>query len=263
VREWAELIHFERFGIIGGEPLLNPELGDWLHGLRELMPETPLLLVTNGTRLVYVPGLIRLLVECAPIQMDVTPHLDPVAADRDLNHLIETSGYPFRRDAVTYEDIDGKECPKTVFSLAEPSVSVELFSARFFIKSFKGFAEDMRPWGHDDPGGAIAMCACRYCPLLYDGRLYKCSPIALLKDHLSRVGLLDCPDWQPFLRYKGVSPSDDRAVIEQFVQSFGEPEDISRMCPSNRVRDAWIEHSTTVTTKKQWLAAHGSKWPPG
>ena len=45
---WLKRLDLECIGIMGGEPFMNPDLKNWLHGLRELLPNTQIRLPTNG-----------------------------------------------------------------------------------------------------------------------------------------------------------------------------------------------------------------------
>jgi hypothetical protein len=67
MREWGEYININFAVILGGEPLLNPTVTDWVRGLREIWPydhtgKNPegghgFQLLTNGSRLSQVKGL--------------------------------------------------------------------------------------------------------------------------------------------------------------------------------------------------------------
>ena len=263
IARWTEVVHFESFGIIGGEPLLNPDIRTWIHGVRDLMPETTeVSLVTNGTRLEQAPDLISWMVDCAPSKLTVVPHLDEDVIAPQVRAMVEATGLPFAASEVEYDDVDGTRQIQTNYRLSSPDVLVEVFRPRFFLKSYQGFATDMRPWDHNDPKGAIEICPCRFCPLLFEGRLYKCSQIALLRNHLGKLGLLDVAEWQPYLEYQGVGPDDAPEVLDRFVRRFGVAESICRMCPAEKVEGAWIDHTVEVTTRADWLKAHGTQWPP-
>lgn len=43
-----KISHIVRFYILGGEPLLNPEISNYIRGIRKILPETQLYIVTNG-----------------------------------------------------------------------------------------------------------------------------------------------------------------------------------------------------------------------
>lgn len=263
IEAWTKVMRFKAFGIIGGEPTLNPEIKDWIYGIRELLPaDTELSLVTNGTRWDQVPALVSWIVDCAPSKLTVVPHLDAEAIAPKVRATVAATGLPFVESAVGYEDVDGSAQTQTHYRLQAPDVLVEVMRPRFFIKSFQGFGTDTRPWEHNDPKGAIELCPCRFCPLLFEGRLYKCSQIALLRTHLGKLGLLEVDEWQPYLNYRGVAPTDPPEELDRFVRRFGVAESICRMCPAEKVEGAWIDHTVEVKTRAEWLKAHGTRWPP-
>lgn len=43
-----KISHIVRFYILGGEPFLNPEINSYIYGIRKILPETQLYIVTNG-----------------------------------------------------------------------------------------------------------------------------------------------------------------------------------------------------------------------
>ena len=55
-QQWAKYIKLQRITILGGEPLLNPSICDWIDGINQLWGKTVQVL-TNGTRLNHVPNL--------------------------------------------------------------------------------------------------------------------------------------------------------------------------------------------------------------
>lgn len=64
---------FDVITVLGGEPMLNPTLPQWLQGLRNLWPDSEIRLVTNGTRLDYWPDFYDILREFRII-LEVTSH---------------------------------------------------------------------------------------------------------------------------------------------------------------------------------------------
>jgi Radical SAM superfamily/4Fe-4S single cluster domain len=57
---WSKLVDIKQIVILGGEPLLNPSILDWIQGLNQLWGR-PVQILTNGTRLNHVPGLYEAL----------------------------------------------------------------------------------------------------------------------------------------------------------------------------------------------------------
>jgi hypothetical protein len=108
----------------------------------------------------------------------------------------------------------------------------------------------VRPWQSKDPAMAHAICASPNNPQLYKNRLYKCTPIANVKDILGLHGLLDNAHWQDYLNYKGYGVDDD---LEAFVQDIGKPNaKICTMCADAKPL-AVIQHYelTNVVRKDQ------------
>jgi organic radical activating enzyme len=59
--KWAELIEFDTIGILGGEPLLNPDFSNWFYGVCELWPNSKICVITNGTQIAKFKNLYSLL----------------------------------------------------------------------------------------------------------------------------------------------------------------------------------------------------------
>ena len=54
--KWAEYVDIDRIVILGGEPLLNPDILDWVYGINRIFKRNVQIL-SNGTRLNKVKGL--------------------------------------------------------------------------------------------------------------------------------------------------------------------------------------------------------------
>jgi hypothetical protein len=64
-RRWAEVVDIKQIVILGGEPLLNPSINEWIVGLSKLW-KRPVQILTNGTRLNHTPGLYETLLSWNP-----------------------------------------------------------------------------------------------------------------------------------------------------------------------------------------------------
>lgn len=56
-RRWAQHVNFETLGILGGEPLMNPNIIDWIKAIRSWWPNVTLSIGTNGTLLTKIKNL--------------------------------------------------------------------------------------------------------------------------------------------------------------------------------------------------------------
>ena len=58
--KWSEKIDIRHPVILGGEPLLNPDIVKWVHGLQRLWPNhSGVQIQSNGSRIDRVPGLLN------------------------------------------------------------------------------------------------------------------------------------------------------------------------------------------------------------
>lgn len=48
-KEWSHRLEFNHYTIIGGEPMSNPDMIEWILGLHELWPDCNAVLLTNGS----------------------------------------------------------------------------------------------------------------------------------------------------------------------------------------------------------------------
>jgi len=97
------------------------------------------------------------------------------------------------------------------------------------------------------------MCIQQTCPLLYEGKIYKCSSIALLNKVLSDWRQPITDSWKPYTDYEGISVNSSAKTIEKFIQNFGKAHTICTMCPTKQDTDSIINHRSNVISKKQWI----------
>lgn len=92
------------FALMGGEPLLNPEIGDYLTETRELLPETEIQLVTNGLLLLTASDKIFHCLE----ENRITVSISEYAPTHERMHGIERRLQSFNIDYVV-RDYDIKQ----------------------------------------------------------------------------------------------------------------------------------------------------------
>ena len=109
-------------------------------------------------------------------------------------------------------------------------------------------------WPHDsNPKESFDICIQQTCPLLYEGKIYKCSSIALLNKVLNDWKQPVTKPWKPYTDYKGISTESTLQEIKMFIKNFGKPHKICTMCPTRKDTDSILDHRSNVITKKQWL----------
>lgn len=235
LKSWLELIEIPDFGIIGGEPFLNPEINDWLYGCRSLMPNSQLRLTTNGLLIKSVSEILSILDEIENIVFKITVHVKN-------DHLDETIKEIF---------LSRPWMPVTEFGInrwkLNNNVRFQINRPENFLMTYRGSYKSMMPH-YSVPEKAFELCVQKTCPLLWNGKLYKCSTAGLLGEVLDHVKPDTIEHWTNFID-PGVGPDSNIEDIKKFIDNFGKPNSICAQCPDNKTY--LIDHKTTVGTKKQ------------
>lgn len=233
LEKWLERFDIPDFGIMGGEPLINPEIREWLYGVRKLMPNSQIRVTTNGLLLNKHWDLIDLMHDLGNVSFKITVHVD----DPQLKDLIQRVYDRYEWKPVTEYGIDRHVTTNNFrFHVRRPT---------HFVKTFRNTYHDMAPW-NSNPDNAFAQCIQQTCPLLYQGRIYKCSTSALLKDVLNRFDRPNYEQWEPYLE-EGLTPDSTQEELQAFVDNFQQPHSQCGQCPSTP--KALILHDTTVRFK--------------
>ena len=240
LEQWLTRIEIDDFGILGGEPLMNPEIEEWIIGLRELMPNAQIRFTTNGLLLEKKFHVVRLLHDIGNVVFKISEHF---ATNKKIERVKQKIMNTYEWHPVNEFGINRY---KTTNNFRFYSKKTEIF-----IKTYRNNYENMMPY-NSNPADAISICCQRYCPLLYNGRLYKCSTSALLEDTLKKVGNPNYEVWQPYLK-EGLAPDCPDQNLIRFIDNFGTAENICRMCPSEIDVDSKIVHLKNVSRKKYAL----------
>ena len=235
IKSWLDRVDIPDFGIIGGEPLINPEIESWLQGARDLMPAAQLRFTTNGLLLHKWPDLLPLLHNIGNCVFKITVHVN----DLELEQAIEKIFSQYQWEPVTeYGIARWRTTNNLIFQINRPS---------YFLKTFQGPYHNMTPF-NSEPAAAFDACVQKTCPLLYQGKIYKCSTSALLQDTLDRYGRPNWTAWKPFIE-SGISPESRDVEIENFINNFGRPHAQCTQCPTEQ--QPLLNHAVTVVKKSQ------------
>lgn len=233
-RSWKQCLDLPDIGIMGGEPLINPEWREWLHGLRDMFPSSQLRFTTNGLLLHRHPDILDFLDSIGNVVFKISVHLQ----DENLESAIKDLQSQRTWYTVTEHGIDRLR--------NRDGVRLQINRPRHFVKPFRNDYAHMAPW-QSDPVEAFNRCVQQTCPLMYQGRIYKCSTSALLVDTLARFDRPNWSAWQPYIT-SGISPDSDPAQIDAFVSNFGKSESICAQCPDHAV--SRLNHWQTVSLKR-------------
>jgi tetratricopeptide (TPR) repeat protein len=206
---WGKRLYPKMFRLLGGEPTLNPRLGDYLRLASQVWPLATRELVTNGFFIRRHPDLFETLAETrTAVQISLhedTPEYRARAHIDLLREASERHGFRLRILRQT-QDV--------------------------FYRLYRGTGAAMLPFEHGQPAASWDNCGNGTCQTLHLGRLWKCPAIAFLNNIDEMFDLAAVAAWQPYLQHKGLSVEASHAEL---VAYFGEPSYFCAMCPATRV----------------------------
>jgi len=236
IEAWLDRIDILDFGILGGEPTINPEVNEWILGLREILPNAQIRFTTNGILLGKKFNIVQNLMDIGNCVFKIVFH----KPNSELEEVVSRIFKSYEWQPVTEYGIQRWRTGNNVrLHIKRPDV---------FWKTFKGDYQNMLP--HDsNPADAFEICCQQTCPLLYNGRIYKCSTSGLLKDTLERFGYPNQAEWSPYLT-NGIGADCTDAELTEFLDNFGKPNQLCGMCPTTSDTQSKIIHLENVLTRK-------------
>jgi organic radical activating enzyme len=239
-REWLEpwinRITLEGVGVMGGEPLINPQVREWLTGLRELLPDTQIRFVTNGLLLDRHWDVVDLLHKLGNSVLKISRHVNTPELVSTIQRVYDSYNW----QPVNEFGIDRWATTNQFqFQIAQPKT---------FLKTFRNDYANMAP--HNNiPADAFELCVQKRCPLLYNGKIYKCGTVGLTPELLDRYNRPNWAQWQPYIT-PGLDSTCSDFELEQFVNNFGKSHTLCQQCPSSKDLASLVNHSQTVVFKK-------------
>ena len=237
LKEWSKLLDVDEICLFGGEPLLNADIQDWIELTRLYFPTSHLKVITNGYYLKQ--SHVAALMTAGNATLQISFHiLDDRVIKSKIKHA--TTGFDWK--------VSNDNKNEVVFlKFQNDSMTIQCAKFGEFRKPYKGNGINMEPWESSDLRSSISKCGSPKNPVLYGNRIYKCAPIANLKDTLNTLATVTHIDkWHPYLTYTGFGIDDDLSIL---VNDFGKPNKICSMCCSNR--DSEIDHYASGMVRKK------------
>lgn len=243
---WSQQLDIGTICLFGGEPLMNKDIVDWIKLVRQYWPNSIIKIITNGTYL-NNKNIIPVLLEVGNAEYQISLHWRAGTKFNEIKKaLIAQLGDQQWK-------VHSPNRSEVLMAFECNSVTVQLAVFGEFVIPYKGYGSSMKPWNSTDTSASYSNCGSPMNPILYENRLYKCGPIANLKDTLQLHDRLLDPDWQYYLKYQGIGVEDD---LTSFVENFDKPHNICSMCSSDRSLSN-IDHYSpgAVAEKKEirWL----------
>jgi organic radical activating enzyme len=233
---WIPRLDLQAVGIIGGEPLMNPDIQEYIQGIRDLLPNAQIRMVTNGLLLEKHFDIVDLLDSVGNAVLKISHHVDTPELTNIINRVMQYKPWT----PINEFGINRFIAPSGLrFQIARPEQ---------FFKTFRNEYENMMPHSNH-PVDAFELCVQKRCPMLLDGKIWKCGTLALTPRVLQRMGSPNIENWLPYID-PGLDANCNEKELEAFVANFGKPNKLCAQCPSGQDTESLIDHRSTVVFKK-------------
>lgn len=257
--KWAQHVRLQRITILGGEPLLNPDLIDWIDGINDLWHK-PVQILTNGTRLNHVPGLYDRLLAPGPdpkypwatnwIGVSLHNHNDRQRCFEEIHQFL-------RGDIKYYDqntkDIDLGGAAHAFVDSNKVRISVWEYD-RFYTAAVQKNHHDLFTLHNSDPNKSHSVCgfAMYKCYHFIKAKLYKCGPVALWPefDQQHRFDITD-QEREILNSYQPLTADDVETQGRGFISQIDDVIPQCRFCPERldqKILIAVSKKSNSVST---------------
>jgi hypothetical protein len=206
---WSPRLAVAEFHLLGGEPTIHPDLPGFVTLARRHWPDAFIRIRTNGFFLHRHPGLPALLAADGHASISVAAHHDSAEYREHLQPIFELISR-WQRDFGVQIDVD------------------QAFAN--WTQRYRGFGATMEPFEDAAPRASWEICPARICRQLFEGKIYKCAPLAYLKMQKTKYDL--SPKWDFYLGYQGLDPACSDRELDAFIAKEEEP--YCAMCSARR-----------------------------
>jgi len=197
VKAWGKKITAPLITIIGGEPMLHPDLDKWTELVATTWPDIPVMIQTNGTlkhsKIQFLKNKFQNVGDVASLHHS------------GLEKILTKNKFVKGVDIV--DNTDFSDC-----ALIDRVNYFELYNS--------------------DPASAFNSCTMRHSHTLFEGRLYKCPTVAILSEFIKQyqVNLTDKQD-ALIKTYKSLNIDCSLQELENFVQTRNTHIEQCSLCP--------------------------------
>jgi hypothetical protein len=209
---WSSRINPRLVALLGGEPLLNPDVIGHMEVARRHWPNSKLMLVTNGMLLHRVPDLPE-----AAVRLDCQIEISQHGLANGYRQLFSNAMAIARAWEAAWPGL----------AIVHRKSHTD-WSRRYAIKDGKPF-----PFTSDEQQ-AYDACQQSSCTQLFDGKLWKCPSLAYFAKLEEKLKLEDMPEWQLFRDYKALSPGASDQDLKNFIHGRQIPQ--CGLCPGRWIK---------------------------
>lgn len=233
-RRWANLIDLKACTVMGGEPMLNPTIVDWVLGINDVFG-IEVQILTNGTRFAHAPrGLYEAIAYAKPrsgVRNSIAVSLHNLADLPELERDIQTFLQGPIEQMTDRPHLWG--CDHQYVDRNDVVVNV-YYQNTFWTATVQRRADGQFTLFDSDPVQAHQGCSfVKYKSYHFiAGRLYKCGPAALMPEFdLQYPFDISDSDRQLLHSYQPLTPDNFDEYHTEFLESLEQPIAQCKFCP--------------------------------
>jgi organic radical activating enzyme len=193
-KKWSARIHPFKINLLGGEPALNPHLGEHILLARRYWPNAELYLYTNGFLLHRHPTLPQVIRDVGNFVIRLSRHYDAPDYTERFEDVVTTLRSWESQYGTKLEVMD----------------SYSRWTRRYLDQDGK-----ITPFQDNNPRLSWEICNAKWCLQLHEGKLWKCPILAYLPMVKQRYGVSD--EWAPSLAYKPLEADCSDDELHEFL----------------------------------------------
>jgi organic radical activating enzyme len=238
-KQWSEKLDiWSNIRILGGEPLLVPDIIDWIEGIKTYWPDNKLTVTTNGYRLNHVKNLYdTLLKHQGSVELTIARHNpnDWETINEIINNFLVA---PVTSNRKSTQKWTRPGTTGDLYITDNNGVTIIVENQWIFSTSGVKFNTDLQKYNlHDsDPEKAHAVCVMKKCHSMIKGKLYKCVPSFVFSEFDKQI-TLDISDEDRHLlnSYAPLSVDADYITTQKFILELNNSIPQCKFCPQDYV----------------------------
>jgi organic radical activating enzyme len=227
--QWATKLEIQKIGILGGEPLLNPDFMLWFNGIRELWPKSRLSVTTNGYRLNMIDGLYEFI-----LAHKHNTHLAVGIHNKIHKQKIIDIVKNFLQSPIKFEFDNENIYQEHMIATDANGIQVRIdynwwFHQGALIKDPNAMKFTLH---QSDVKKAHDLCHSKYCHHFMNGKLYKCGAVALFPEFAKQYEITLSPqDHELMMSYQPLTIDDSDQRKQEFLNNLPNAIPQCRFCP--------------------------------
>ena len=226
---WSQKLRPKTLHLFGGEPLMHPELLEWVKQTNKFFNHT-INIQTNGINIKSIPHKeLSEMIWNYNVNFSISLHSQEQWYNEKIEQAVKTI------TDIIGDGVWSQVGPATKYYVGkhEHSLTLNDTSELGWVSHYKGFGSSLAPGNNFESNKfnkSHDYCEAKPFIQLYNGALYKCPPLAVLDDTLSKYNYPNKDMWQPWLDYKPLTINSSDSEIASWLDKQAKPERYCNMC---------------------------------